>query len=299
MSDRGMLLSQAAVLSTLDGHGRRGVSPASARWLRYGARRLGMFLGEDAPAAGVSGDDVAAWLRHEVEIGSPVTANSYLRAVRTMFSRLVKRGELAENPALGIRFAAEPPPRPKAISEEDYMAMRAAADCARDRAILDVLWSSGCRLGGLLSMRIDRVEQWDEVDGRHCFAMLVEEKGAKVRWVYVGKERLQGEGLHEYLRERPAAAARRMFLTTVQPWRPLSGPGAQHVLMRLKRWAEIPKERPCNAHAFRHAFAQRMLDGGVDLPAVSAWLGHFSPEFTGMVYVVRSERQLREKYFQR
>ena len=159
-----------------------------------------------------------------------------------------------------------------------------------------MLWASGCRLGGLSSMRVDRMEAWDEGE-RHCFAFLVTEKGSRGRWVYVGRDKLQGDGVHEYLLARPEASAQELFLTLVQPWRPVSSVAVEHVLMKLKRKAGIPKKRPANAHAFRHAFAARMLDEGGDLPAVSAWLGHHSPAFTAEVYVVRSERALRNKYF--
>lgn len=294
----GMLLSQAAARAAMDESGLPGVSPATAKWFKGSVKRLVEFLGGDSPAAAVRPVDIREWQWAEVEKGvAGVTVNSYLRGVKTVYARLVKQGELESNPAAGVKFLSELPPRPKAISEADYLAMREAADCARDRAIVDVLWASGCRLGGLLAMRVDALEQWEGPDGSHRFALLVVEKGQKGRWVYIGRDRLQGEGLWAYLEERPAAESSRLFLTTVRPWSPLSGPAAQHVLMKLKRAAGIPKERPANAHSFRHAFAMRMLDEGLDLPAVSAMLGHHSPEFTGAVYVVRSERQLRQKYF--
>lgn len=294
-----MLLSQAAFLASLNEYGVREVSPATAKWFRLGARRLAAFLGDDAPAEGVSRTDVLTWRQYELDKGiSPVTANSYLRAIKTMYSRLFKRGELPGNPAAGIRFAPEPPPRPKAISEADYLAMRAVAVEPRDRAMVDVLWSSGCRIGGLLSMRVDNLEHWIADDGRHCFAALVLEKGQKTRWVYVGAEQDTGAGLHEYLLARPKSDIPQLFLTTTAPWGPLSAPAAQHALKRLKTAAGIPRGRPANAHSFRHAFAIRHLNEGADLPAVSAWLGHYSPEFTAQVYVIRNERELRDKYFQ-
>ncbi len=293
----GVLLSQAAAAATLNEYGVREVSPATAVWFRYGMRRLAAFLGGDVPAEGVSRKDVLAWRQYELDEGvSPVTVNSYLRAVKTVYSRLSRRGELEGNPAAGIPFSPEPPPRPKAISEADYLAMREAAVEPRDRAMIDVLWSSGCRIGGLLSMRVDRLEHWMEGE-RHCFAAMVLEKGQKTRWIYVGAEQMTGEGLHEYLLARPRSDCPQLFLTMTPPWGALSAGAAQHVLKRLKAAAGIPRERPTNAHSFRHAFAIRHLNEGVDLPAVSAWLGHYSPEFTAQVYVIRSERELRAKYF--
>lgn len=291
-----MKLVDVVEMVGVDQFGLPVVTPATARWMRLGVGRLAAHSGvelvdELRPA------DVASWVEHERAGKQAVTVNSYLRAVKTVFARLERAGLVGVNPARPVAFLKEPPGGPKAIAKDDYMAMRAAAGCARDRAILDVLWASGCRLGGLLSMRIDRMNHWQASDGRRCYAFYVVEKFDRPRWVYVGRERREGEGVTEYLNERPAVGERALFLAENLPIRPIAGSTVESVIRRCRDGAGIPAGRPANVHAFRHAFALRMLNDGEDLAAVSAWLGHATPEFTARVYAVRSEDELRRKYF--
>lgn len=296
-------LRDSVDLAIVDRFGLPAVSAATARWLRYAVERLVGYLGDDLAVDRVTPQTVAAWVEHEAgrltRAGAPLAAtgiNSNLRAIKTLYSRLQHIGVAGSNPAMPVRFLPEPPLLPHAIAETDYLAMRAVATNSRNRAILDVLWSSGCRLGGLLSMRVDQMQRWQQ-QGMDRFALLVEEKGRKRRYVYVGRDRLQSEGLSEWLNDRPATAGPWLWLAFARPYGPLARPTVEGVLRQLRLAADIPADRPTSAHSFRHAFALRMLDLGADLSAVSAWLGHYSPEFTATVYARRSEEQLREKFF--
>lgn len=291
-----MRLEDAVDAAIWDEFGLRRVSLTTARLMRYSMSRLAAFWPGDSLAK-LSPADVAAWVEYERGRNiSPITVNSYLRAVKTVMSRLEKMGKIKSNPAQPVPFLKEPPTDPKAISREDYMAMRQAAKHSRDRAILDVLWASGCRLGGLLSMRVDRMQHWKEGE-RHCYALYVVEKFDRPRWVYVGREQHEGESLAEYLKERPPSADPALFIAMARPFAGIAYQTVQSLMRSLRKAAGIPSHRPAHAHAFRHAFALRMLDEGEDLAAVSSWLGHATPEFTARVYAVRSETALRLKYF--
>ena len=289
-------ITAAAELAVQDRHGLVSVSSSTARWFRQSAAAMAGYLERDVGVEELTPLEVSRWVRDGVERGlSPVSVNSRLRAIKTIYSRLERNGVVGFNPAGPVPFVPEPPKRPKAIAEADYMAMRAAAGCARDVAILDVLWSSGCRLGGLLSMRVDRMERWTR-DGRECFAFLVVEKFSRPRWVYVGRDALQAEGLAVWLAERPPVDVW-LWPAFAFPFGQMAASTVESVVRRLRLAAGIPRERPASVHSFRHAFAIRMLDDGEDIAAVSAWLGHHSPAFTAEVYAIRSERLLREKYF--
>ena len=290
-------LRESVGLAVVDGAGLPAVTAATARWLRGGVNSLVRFLGDDRPIDRVSVQDVARWVAHESGRGLAASGvNSNLRAMKTLYGRLQVNGVIGFNPAGPVRFLPEPPPRPRAVAVDDYMSMREAATCARDRALVDVLWASGCRLAGLLSMRVDRMERWRQ-GGRDCFALLVVEKFGRSRWVYVGRDPLQGVSLAEWLEERPGVGEPWLWLAFAAPFGRMAASTVQAVLRRCRLAAGIPPERPSSAHGFRHAFALRMLDEGEDLAAVSAWLGHHSPEFTAAVYARRDERRLREKFF--
>lgn len=293
-------LMEAANLARADRSGVVVISPATERWLRASARRLAGFLGGDRELDRVTPREVQAWVQWEFGRGvSAVYVNSLLRGVKTLYGRLQKNGIVSVNPAEPVRFVAEPRLSPKGILEDDYRAMASAATNSRDRAILAVLWDSGCRLGGLLSMRVDRMERWNGPGGWPQFALLVVEKGDRPRMVYVGRSEVEGRALAAWLDARPAMGPPGIFLAFDVPLRVMSAVAVQHVLRRLRQAARIPKDRPSNAHSFRHGFAIRMLDEGEDLAAVSQWLGHHSPEFTAARYAVRPEWALREKFFSR
>lgn len=290
-------LCAAVDLACVDRHGLVAVRPATIRWLRGSVRRLVAYLGEDRPVDRLAPLEVAAWVQHEEARGlSAVSVNSSLRGVKTLYARLEKNGVVGFNPAAPVPFVPEPPPRPKAVSEAHYLAMRAEAGCARDLALIDMLWASGCRLGGLLSMKLPGLELWRDGDEFRA-AVLVTEKFGRARYVYARSP--QADSLRAWLDERPAVANDAVFLAVGDRahGKPLTAIGVQHVLRRLRLAAGIPTGAHTNAHAFRHAFAIRMLDAGHDLAAVSAWLGHADPAFTAKVYVTRREDELRRKYF--
>lgn len=287
-------LSSLAEAVLVDETGVLAVTDDTARWFGTGLRQLANFLG-DVEATAVSPRDVSRWVNSLVGKNlSVATINSYLRSVKTAYGRAAKLGLVGSNPAASVRFLPELRPSPKAISRSDYEKMLAEARHGRDRAMLAVLWDSGCRLGGLLSMRVDRVDEL----GNGRFALYVVEKGNKPRWVYVGREAAHGDMLRAWLDERPTTRSPALFLSFTAPPHALTRGGVQHTLHRLRLAAGIPGRRPTNAHSFRHAAAIRWLDEGVDLATVSAWLGHYSPEFTAAVYAIRSESQLRERYFE-
>lgn len=288
-------LSEAAGRAALNSAGIPDVTAATARWFSSSFRRLSRYVGD------IYIDELTPQLLHDWHqslrlTASAVTANSYLRAVSTVLSRLTRYGYLAANPAAAVPYAKEPMRRPKAIAPETYHALRRAADSERDLAIIDMLWSTGCRLGGLRSMECEDVELW-ETDGELRAAVVVTEKFGASRFVYARSP--QSDSLRAWLAVRPRVDHGRIFVSlSLQSYGcPLSDDGIQGILWRLRQRAAIPKNVPANAHAFRHAFAIRMLDEGHDISAVSAFMGHADPAFTAKVYVIRREDELRRKWF--
>lgn len=287
-------LSEAVALAAVNGAGIPDITDATRRWLHSSMARLIHYAGD------IRVDDLSPTLLHEwhraiAAASSPVTANSYLRAVAVVCGRLVDRGVLAASPVRGVPYLPEPARGPKAVSANTYEAMRVAATSSRDRALLDALWATGCRVAGILSMRLPELEFWRAGD-EWRMAALVTEKFGRSRHVYARGP--QAESVRAWLVERPAVAHDALWLTLGRrPGEPLAREGLEHALRRLRRAAGIPKTTPANAHGFRHAYAIRMLDAGHDLAAVAAWLGHSDPAFTAKVYANRREDELRRKWF--
>lgn len=285
-------LSSVVSVVSINGGGIPDITPATAVWLVATFNQLIEFCG-DLPVNELSPAMLQSWHMSNVERVAAATANSYLRAVKVVYSRLLGKGLIILNPAQYVRYVPEPDRRPRAVSLDTYNALRAVAD-VRDKAILDMLWASGCRLGGLLSMSLSTLDIWTD-NGRPCLAVQVVEKFNRSRYVYAAGD--QAQGVIDWLQIRPSGNVSAVFVG--RSGRPLKRPSVNSIIRRLRLAAGVPAGVPCNPHSFRHAFAIRMLDSGVDLATVAAWMGHTDPMTTVRIYAVRGEEQLRSLYFSR
>jgi site-specific recombinase XerD len=270
------------------------VADATVLWYRSAVARLQRYLGRDIDIGELTPRLLADWqesLADETEGLKVVTQNNYVRGIKAVCGRLHQLKKLPDNPARYLKEKPEEDGGPKAISKENYKRLRAVAD-VRDRAIIDILWESGCRRGGLCSLSVYSVEIWKE-KGEYRAALKVVEKGEKPRTVYVGSRATKS--LMAWLAARPKVAHNSLWVgyrkEALQP------NGVTQMLLAMARKAGIPEDEATGAHSFRHAWAIRMLEEGYDLAFVSKVLGHKSPEFTAKVYVRRREEQLRAMYF--
>jgi len=216
-----------------------------------------------------------------------------LVAVRRLVQHAARQGECAVDPLDGVETPRFGKPLPRTLRPDETRALLEAADPddplgRRDRAMLEVLYASGLRVSELVSLPLsglDRRAGWVRVLG----------KGRKERIVPIGEPAL--EALEAYLADvRPllARAAKResdaVFLS-----RRGSAMTRQNFFERLRglaRVAGIPRDR-VSPHVLRHAFATDLLEGGADLRAVQAMLGHTDLSTTE-VYTHVSRARLRE-----
>ena len=137
---------------------------------------------------------------------------------------------------------------------------------ARDRAIMEVLYSSGLRLSELVALNLDSVDQKDRT-------VRVIGKGDKERIVPVGSKAL--DALADWLLERAAIA------TPAEPalfvGRNGGRLGARAVQLRVAYWARRQGLRVnVHPHLFRHSFASHILESSGELRGVQEMLGHAS-----------------------
>ena len=285
-------LSQAVALSSSNPHGIVDISPHTIRWMKSAVVSLCKSTG-DMEITAVTPQQVWQWRENEMykHVGE-ITLNSYLRALKTMYSRLQKNGITGHNPARPIKPLPEPQPDPKAITELNYLYLRDAACSVRNVAILDTLWSTGCRAGELISMDIDKLEHW--MNNGRCSSARVIGKGRQQRRVYWSG--VQATSLQQWLAIRPSSHSPAVFLTN--RGKNFTDDGFSALTRRIRIRAGLLNQHT-NPHAFRHAFAIRKLNDGYDLATVSQWLGHSSPEFTAKIYCVRTETELKSRFFSR
>jgi integrase/recombinase XerC len=216
----------------------------------------------------------------------------HLSSLRSFFRFLRREGRVDASP---MRLVASPRRQrrlPGALTYDAVAALLAAPRLdqptgLRDRAILELLYAGGLRVGELVSLRSGQVGGGDEIRVRG--------KGDKDRLVLVGAE--ASAWLRRYVTEARPRLARGhsdgLFLNARGG--PLSTRAVQLLVDRWVRAAAV--QQKTSPHVLRHTFATHLLDGGADLRAVQELLGHASIATT-QIYTHVSREHLKRIYAQ-
>ena len=215
-----------------------------------------------------------AWRKPD---GTPLALGTQfgcLSPLRSWFKWLARDGRIPADPAAGLALPRLPRQLPRALlGVAETQAILAAADPAtpeglRDRAMLELLYSTGLRRTELANLR-----RYD-ADLARQVVFVREGKGRKDRVVPLGA-RAAG-WLDRYLAEaRPrllGAASEALFVTD---WgQPVAPEQVATAVRKAKDRAGVQKPGAC--HLLRHACATHMLDNGADVRFIQALLGHAS-----------------------
>lgn len=215
----------------------------------------------------------------------PATAARKVSAVRTFLGFLVAQGEIGSNPAVGI-----PAPR-RAMRLPEFLPVDEMEDFLRglpsgtprekrDAAILELLYSSGLRVGELCSLRMRDVSI-------ESSTVRVTGKGRKVRVVPVGGKAVRA--LKDYLAVRTPARGGEFRSRFDEPLflnlrgkvggesgRGISPRSVARILRSLLDARVGAIGRHLSPHGMRHSFATHLLESGADLRAIQEMLGHAS-----------------------
>ena len=206
-------------------------------------------------------------LRHRQGIGGK-SLQRELSAYRSCFRFLLQEGQISANPAVGIqapRAARKLPDTLDVDRIKRLVEIRGDSPLTRrDRAILELFYSSGLRLAELVGLDLDRLDLADatvEVTG----------KGNKTRRVPLGRHAVRA--LRDWLRvRRQLAGVDETALFVSQQGRRLS---PRSVQSRLRQWAvKQGIDVRVYPHLLRHSFASHLLESSQDLRAVQELLGH-------------------------
>ncbi len=220
-----------------------------------------------AGAADLGPAEVRRWLAGEHRRGLGARSlQRRLSAARNWFEWLVDEDVVGRNPAADLR-APRPERRLPKVLDPDAMARLLEIDgddalSRRDRAIMELLYSSGLRLAEVTAADIT------DLDARDA-TIRVTGKGAKTRVVPVGTQALGA--LRRWLEVRRAAPGEHALFT---------GRGGERlsrraVQVRVQRWGERQRiAQRIHPHLFRHSFATHVLESSGDLRAVQELLGH-------------------------
>lgn len=192
-----------------------------------------------------------------------------LAAIRSFFRFLLRRGGIAKNPAELIATPKKEQRLPFHLDIDQATTLMEAPETGqkyalRDRAILELLYSSGLRVSELSGLNI---REFDLPGGM----VRVTGKGGKERIVPVGS-RAQ-EALREYLEQRGDDSSTGALFLNTRGGRINRRSVARIIDAHVMRIAAFKRISP---HTLRHTFATHMLEGGADLRAIQELLGHAS-----------------------
>jgi len=199
-----------------------------------------------------------------------------LSAWRGLYRWLARHRGFAANPVQGVRAPKSPRHLPKVLSVEQAQQLlerappesREGPQSVRDRAMFELLYSSGLRLAELIAL--------DAADGRLDLKqaeVTVTGKGGKTRTVPVGGR--ARDALRDWLKARALLAAPQERALFVGARGRRIAPGT--VQLRLRAWAKRQGlGASVHPHMLRHSFASHVLQSSQDLRAVQEMLGHAS-----------------------
>ncbi|WP_425604876.1 site-specific tyrosine recombinase XerD [Actinomycetospora termitidis] len=221
------------------------------------------------------------------------SASRAVVAVRGLHRFALAEGEVAVDVAAEVHPPAPPRKLPKALDVDTVTRLLEAPPeddprGVRDRALLELLYSTGARISEVVGLDVDDVDAEQRT-------VVLSGKGGKQRLVPIGRPALAA--LEAYrVRSRPGFAMRgrgtpALFLNARGAR--LSRQSAWNVLRETAEFAGITAE--ISPHTLRHSFATHLLDGGADLRVVQELLGHASVTTT-QIYTMVTVDRLREVY---
>ncbi len=242
----------------------------SDKTLQYYKMMLTKLLASfDKPLQNVTTNDIREWLLLYKESGvSNVTVNNVRRIFNSFFSWLEAEEYILRNPMRRIHRIKEEYQVKKAFTEEELEKLRIyLKNDLRDRAIFELLISTGVRISELRGMNKDDVDFSEK-------EIIVLGKGAKQRIVYFNdRAKLH---LEKYLESR-VDDNEALFVTRNSPYARLQGSGIGGTIREWGRETGIGK---VHAHRFRRTFATQALRAGMPIEQIQVLLGHSSIETT-------------------
>ena len=225
---------------------------------------------------------------------SKTTIARKLATLRSFYKFLVKRNRISSNPVAAVRTPKQEKKLPRFLEYEEVKKLLETPPMdswlgARDRAILETLYSTGMRVSELVALNMDDVDFLGEV-------VHIRGKGKKERLAPISSSALQVIQHYMEFRNKRAQSnnnfdSRVLFVN--KHGHRLSTRSVRRKMDKYLKMAGLDRE--ISPHTLRHSFATHMLNNGADLRSVQELLGHQSLSTT-QIYTHLTTRKLKEVY---
>ncbi len=225
---------------------------------------------------------------------SKATIARKLATLRSFYKFLIKRNQLSSNPVTEIRTPKQDKKLPRFLEYEEVKKLLETPPMdnwlgARDRAILETLYSTGMRVSELVALNMDDVDFLGEV-------VHIRGKGKKERIAPISSSALQViQHYMEFRNKRAQSNANfdSKVLFVNKHGRRLSTRSVRRKMDKYLKMAGL--DPSISPHTLRHSFATHMLNNGADLRSVQELLGHQSLSTT-QVYTHLTTSKIKEVY---
>ncbi|AKN31536.1 integrase [Clostridium carboxidivorans P7] len=238
-----------------------GCSEKSIKYYKSTIENMLRTLGK--PVKHITTEDLRGYLAeyHKRSSCSKVSIDNIRRILSTFFSWLEDENYILKSPVRRIHKIKTGKIVKEVYTDENLEIMRDSCKEIRDLAIIDLLNSTGIRVGELVKLNIDDID----FNEREC---IVEGKGDKQRRVYFdARTKIH---LQNYINSR-VDNNRALFVSLIEPYNRLNISGVEIRMRSLGKKLNINKVHP---HKFRRTLATRAIDKGMPIEQVQQLLGH-------------------------
>jgi integrase/recombinase XerC len=215
--------------------------------------------------------DVRGFIADQIKQGlNKTTVSRRLASIRSFFKFLCREGYIKSNPAKLVPNPKLPKLLPRFLSVDDVFSLVEKPEGigfipVRDKAILELLYSSGPRVSELSGLNIDDLN----IKG---YLIKIKGKGKKERIVPVGSKAI--DAMKSYMIERMLLKSKDRALFLNRMGTRLTDRGVRRIVVKYAKALTINGQ--IGPHTLRHTFATHLLQGGADLRVIQELLGHSS-----------------------
>lgn len=236
-------------------------------------------------------EQIRAFIAHLLEKNSRSSVSRKLSALRSFYRWLAQKGFVTNDAANLVPLPKSEKPLPITLSLPQMEALLAAPPEStlagkRDRAILELLYSTGLRVSELAALQYQDLRPAEEGGG----TILIKGKGNKERVVVYGEKAAQR--IAEYLSAAPLDPALALPLFRNLRGGALSTRSMERMVTAMALQANLPQG--ISPHTLRHSFASHLLAAGADLRLIQELLGHSSLSTTQKYTHIDMTRLLKD-----
>lgn len=258
-----------------------GLSPQTLKNYNYNLLIFASYVRK--PLAAINVTDLRMFLATRCKEMKATSVNGQISILKSFFGWLASEEYIPKDPTKKLKPTKEPKRLRHAMTEEEIELLRQACKTDREKALVEFLISTGCRLSEVVSINVESIN-WYEM------SVFVIGKGNKERKVYFStKAKVL---LKKYLQTRKGDSPA-LFASIRAPYGRIGGRAIEKEVNKIKERAGLDKS--VYPHLFRHSFATHKLNSGMPLTVLQQLMGHESPETT-LVYAELNDETIKHEY---